>query len=592
MWSRARKQLAALWQLTTPYFLTNDRAVLRFDSLFKWSIAERWIGCSLLILIIAIELGQVWLAVLLNHWNAQFYDALQSKDLGAFWRQLIVFSLIATAFVVTSVYQLYLNQWLQIRWRRWLTALYLGRWLEHGTHYRMRLRGDAADNPDQREDLALFIGRTLSLCLGVLSAVTTLISFGVILWGISSRVPLEFQGHTIAFSGYLVWIAAAFSLLASLGAHFIGRALTSLEFNRQRYEADLRFALVHLRENSEQVALLQGEAAENRMLQDRLSSVVTNWCAIMRRQKTLTFFTAGYNQVAVVLPFLIMAPHYFAGAILLGTLTQTAGAFGQVQSSLSLFVNSYAALAEWMAIVNRLSGFEDQIELAKETACGGAALQGNRVPCLLSLRDVSLTTPAGRPLLTSVSFDVKAGEAILLRGPSGTGKTTLSPAIIGIWPYFSGRIDIRPGARLLALPQKPYIPLGSLRTGLTYPADDRAVPEYELRKALEKVGLKAGLPSLETSARWSDILSLGEQQRVAIARALLAKPDVVLLDEATSALEEGAEARLIRVLKTELPSAAIISIGHRASLVALHDRVIDLGSVGGRAVLAAVSGCC
>ena len=404
--------------------------------------------------------------------------------------------------------------------------------------------------------------------------------------------PLELDGHTIAVSGYLLWIAAAFSLLASFGAHFIGRALTSLDFNRQRYEADLRFALVHLRENSEQVALSRGEVAENRLLQSRVSSVVTNWYAIMRRQKALTFFTAGYNQIAVVLPFLIMAPHYFAGTILLGTLTQTAGAFGQVQSSLSFFVNSYSGLAEWMAVVNRLSGFESQIELAKGTARDGAALESNPVPCLLSLRDVSLTTPAGRPLLTSVSFDARAGEAVLLRGPSGAGKTTLLRTMMGIWPYSSGRITIRSGVRLLALPQKPYIPLGSLREVLAYPAGEHAVPEDKIWQALDGVGLKALVPSLNTAARWSDILSLGEQQRLAIARAILAKPDLILLDEATSALDEAAEARLLGKLKAEQPSAAIVSIGHRPSLIPLHDRVVDLAIAdeGRPGVLAMASG--
>jgi putative ATP-binding cassette transporter len=578
MWSYARKQFGAVWKLTIPYFSSKDRHVLSFGPLRGWTIAERWIGGALLLAVIAIELGQVWLAVLLNNWNAQFYDALQTKNLTAFWHQLSIFSIIAAAFIIASVYQLYLNQWLQIRWRRWLTDRYLARWLDGGTHYRMRLKGDAADNPDQRiaEDLAMFISRTLTLSIGALSALTTLASFSVILWGISARVPLSIAGHSIE-AGYLVWIAAAFSFVASVGAHLIGRLLVGLDFNRQRYEAELRFALVHLRENSEQVALLGGEPVEFNLLHGRFSNIVSNWYAIMRRQKALTFFTAGYDQIAVVLPFLIIAPHYFAGAILLGTLTQTAGAFGQVQSAFSFLVNSYPDLAEWMAVVDRLSGFEAQIDVAKTTAAQtGATVHNGGATGVLNLHDVSVTTPAGAPLMTCINLDLKAGEAILLTGPSGSGKTTLLRTICGFWPYSTGDIWLRRAARRLAVPQKPYLPLGSLRAALAYPASVHDQPEDEILKVLRGVGLGHLQFSLDFVARWSDILSVGEQQRVAIARAILARPDVLFLDEATSALDEPAEARLLRRLRAELPDAGIVSIGHRTSLAALHDRSIDL----------------
>lgn len=579
MWKDTRSRMSAIWQLTAPYFLSKDRGTIRFGR-FKFSLAERWIGGSLLFVVLAIEFGQVGLSVLLNNWNAEFYNALQTKDVSAFWHQLAIFSIIAAAFIISSVYQLYLNQWLQIRWRRWMTERYIHRWLADSTHYRMRLRGETADNPDQRiaEDIALYIGRTLSLGVGFLSSVTSLISFSIILWGISAEVPLQIGGYHIGAHGYLVWLAAAFALIASLGAHFIGRTLAHLNFSRQRREADLRFALVHLRENSEQVALLRGENAEFDILQRRFSDIVTNWHDIMRRQKFLTFFTTGYNQIAVVLPFLIMAPHYFAGAIMLGVMTQTAGAFGQVQSSMSFFVNSYTDLAEWIAVVDRLSGFSEQMQLA---STGGnnppiATDAPDGAPSVLSLAGVSLSTPEGKQLLRSVNLDLKPGESVLLMAPSGAGKTTLLRTILGYWPHAEGEVLTKSGARIVALPQKPYFPLGSLQAMLTYPATEDGPSRKEISRVLELVGLNHLEASLDDARRWNNILSVGEQQRVALARAILQRPDILFLDEATSALDETAEAHLLRVLQTELPNAAIISIGHRSSLVPLHDRIVDV----------------
>ncbi len=580
MRSFTRPRLSAIWQLAAPYFFSRDRSVVHVGPL-KWTATERWIGGGLLFAIIAIELGEVGLSLLLNSWNAQFYNALQTKDVTAFWHQLAVFSVIAAAFVISSVYQLYLNQWLQIRWRRWLTDRFIQRWLNDGTHYRMRLRGNAADNPDQRiaEDVARFINSTLALGVGILSSLTSLVSFSIILWGISAKVPLQIAGFHIGAHGYLVWIAAAFALIASLGAHFIGRTLAGLDFSRQRREADLRFALVHLRENSEQVALLRGEDAELNVLRGRFSDIVTNWHDIMRRQKFLTFFTTGYNQIAVVLPFLIMAPHYFAGAIMLGIMTQTAGAFGQVQSAFSFIVNSYTDLAEWIAVTDRLSGFSDQMKLAGSADAhaphaGVSSLETNGGG-LLSLNGVSLSTPDGKKLLNSVTFDLKPGELVLLTAPSGAGKTTLLRAILGYWPHAAGEVRTQTGARLVALPQRPYLPLGSLYSALTYPSTEPSPPE-EAARALDLMGLARLEPSLDDSRRWSEVLSPGEQQRIALARAILLRPDILLLDEATSALDEAAEARAYRVLRAELPDAAIVSIGHRSSLLPLHDRVVHV----------------
>ena len=527
---------------------------------------------------LAAQGAQVALTVWFNYWNALFFDALQNKDLPAFWQQLITFSVIAAAFIVVAVYQLYLNQWLQIRWRRWMTHRYLDDWLDDGVHYRMRLSGDAADNPDQRiaDDVTMFVDQTLTLGVGLLSAVTTLASFSVILWGISSEIQLSILGYILPVPGSLVWIALAFSVAATVGTHLIGRTLIGLNFNKQRFGAEFRFALVRLRENSEQVAMLRGETAERALLSGRFASIVQNWHAIMHRQKMLTFFTSGYNQFAVILPYALLARPFFSGQVALGTVMQTAGAFGQVQTSFSFFVNSYASLAEWKAVVDRLSQFETQMTVARSSAASGVEFDRGRPDAALSVADVHVATPGGTLLLEDANFTVQAGKTLLLTGPSGCGKTTLLRAICGLWPHSRGRIAVAPGARVLVLPQRPYLPLGSLRAALSYPEREQAHSDKEIRIALAKVGLAELVHSVDQIGQWSDILSLGEQQRIGFARALLMRPDILLLDEATSALDEPSEAVLFRALKAELPNAAIVSIGHRSTLAALHHRVIDV----------------
>jgi len=573
--SVVRAQVGAVWQLAAPYFQSNEKSAAHLGLFGTWMVKEGWIGRGLLAAVIAAECAQVCLTVFFNQWNAVFFDALQNKDMPAFWQQLIVFSVIAASFMVIAVYQLYLKQWLQIRWRRWMTHHYLDSWLEDGTHYRMRLTGDAADNPDQRvaDDITMFVDQTLTLGVGLLSAVTTLASFSVILWGISSQVP----SPLIAVPGYLVWIAAAFALVATVGSHLIGRRLIGLNFNQQRLGADFRYGLVRLRENSEQIALMGGEHAERSHLSGRFASIVGNWHEIMRRQKTLTFFTAGYNQIAVILPYLILARPFFAGQIQLGTLMQTAGAFGQVQTSFSFFVTSYASLAEWKAVVDRLSGFEAQTRFARVAAANwGIERSHGHAEAPLSLVDVHVTTPDGTALLQRTNFAAEAGTAVLLTGPSGCGKTTLLRAICGFWPHSRGRVTLAPGARVLVLPQRPYLPLGSLRAALAYPASEHTISHDRIGSALAKVGLADLVTSLDRHDRWSDMLSLGEQQRIGFARALLMKAEVLLLDEATSALDEPSEAALFRMLRAELPNAAIVSIGHRSTLAALHHRTVDL----------------
>jgi vitamin B12/bleomycin/antimicrobial peptide transport system ATP-binding/permease protein len=540
---------------------------------------DRWPGRILLISVIALQLFQVWLNVKFNSWYNTFYTALQNKDWGVFITQLGVFSILAAAFIVTAVYQLYLQQWLQIRWRRWLTDRYLGRWLGQGTHYRMRLKGDQADNPDQRiaDDVRMFINSTLDIGISLLGSIVTLVSFVVILWNLSAATPLMIGSENYNIPGYLVWAALIYAVIGTWVTHLVGRPLVKLNFDQQRYEADFRFSLVRLRENAEEVTLLAGEAAEEERLQDRFSRVVRNWYGIMQRTKRLTFLTAGYSQVAIIFPFLVVSPVYFFGALTLGGLMQIASAFGQVQSALSFFVTAYSSIADWKAVLDRLAGFEASIGWAESLdktaprvefiADGGRALH---------VEELVVGLPSGAEIVRLKDFNVEPGDRVLVTGPSGSGKTSLFRALGGVWPFGAGSIRIPKGESVLVLPQRPYLPLGTLRGALAYPGPETVFPAQVIEEVVEAVGLGDFNDRLDETAYWADKLSGGEQQRLSIARALLQKPQWLFLDEATSALDETAEAELYRLLLERLPKTAIISIGHRSSLVQFHGRFFEL----------------
>ena len=550
-------------RIATPYFRGDDR----------------WPGRILLVSVIALQLFQVWLNVKFNSWYNTFYNALQNKDWNVFIYQLGVFSILAAAFIVTAVYQLYLQQWLQIRWRRWLTKRYLGRWLEQGTHYRMRLKGDQADNPDQRiaDDIRQFISSSLDIGIALLGSIVTLVSFVVILWNLSAATPLMIGSKSFEVPGYLVWAALIYAIIGTWVTHLVGRPLVKLNFDQQRYEADFRFSLVRLRENAEQVTLLSGEEAEEGRLRNRFANVVRNWYGIMHRTKRLTFLTAGYNQVAIIFPFLVVSPVYFFGAMTLGGLMQVASAFGQVQSSLSFFVTAYTNIADWKAVLDRLAGFEASIDWAR-----GLDQTAPRVELIsdggdaLHVEDLAVSVPSGQEIVRVKDLSIELGERVLVTGPSGSGKTSLFRALGGVWPFGEGSIRIPKGANLLVLPQRPYLPLGTLRGALAYPGPENSFTPKEIDEVIDAVGLSDLRDELDVTAYWADKLSGGEQQRLSIARALLQKPDWLFLDEATSALDEPAESELYRLLLTRLPNAAIVSIGHRSSLIQFHDRFFEL----------------
>ncbi len=568
-----RSTLASVWRIAAPYFRSEDK----------------WAGRGLLAAVIAIELTVVFLTVLFNRWNNVFYNALQEHNQAVFTYQIGYFCVLAAFWIGLKVYQLYLNQWLQIRWRRWMTARYLGGWMHDANHYRMQLLGDAADNPDQRiaEDTQRFVEQTLALGIGLLSAVVTLGSFIVILWDLSNEAPLHLFGKDILIPGYLVWGALIYALLGTLLTHLIGRPLVALNFQQQRFEADFRFNLVRTRENAEQIALLRGEPVERSRLLSRFASVVNNWLGIMQRTKKLTAFTATYSQVSVIVPYVLIAPAYFADKIQLGGMMQTVNAFSSVQDALSFFIASYRTLAEWQSVVARLSGFE--------TAIGGAATLATSADTIdiessiggtaIDLRQLLVKLPNGSPLVSADSFSLRGNERTLVTGPSGSGKSTLFRAIAGIWPFGTGSIAIPAKASLMMLPQRPYFPIASLQAAIVYPAEASAYSSDQVTEALISVDLPKLASRIGEEAHWNRMLSLGEQQRLGLARALLHAPQYLFLDEATASLDEASEAALYRLLEERLPATTIVSIGHRSTLEAFHQRNVVMTRDGDRFAL-------
>jgi putative ATP-binding cassette transporter len=557
------KFLRDTWRLIKPY----------------WTSEERFMAWLLLGAVIALTLAMVYMNVQFNYWNNDFYNAIQEKDKASFWRLMGRFTVLATIYIAMAVYAFYLNQMLQIRWRRWLTDSYLNQWLSDRAYYRLQLGGNPADNPDQRiaEDLKIFVDQSLDLALGFLNAVVTLGSFVGILWGLSGPLEIPYNGGRIVISGYMVWAALLYAVVGTWLTHKIGRKLIGLNFNQQRFEADFRFGLVRFRENTEGVALYNGEKDELRSFRARFGNVVDNWWQIMKRQKILNTFVIGYNQAAIIFPFAVAGNRYFAGTLQLGGLMQISSAFGHVQGSLSWFIGAYNTFAIWKATVDRLLGFHEAIENARAEMLSNSGVQQTQdTESDLVIDNVSLALPNGTPLMVSSSATIKRGESWLIRGPSGSGKSTLFRAIAGIWPFGNGRVRMPRNLSRLFLPQRPYLPIGTLRDVIVYPTRDENFSEENARDALTTVGLQHLAGRLDEQQNWSMQLSPGEQQRIAFARALLQKPAWLFLDEATSSLDEDAEQQLYQMLKEKLPQTTIVSIGHRPSLQAFHKRSLEL----------------
>ena len=546
------------WRLVSPYFRSEE-----------WPYA-----IPLLLGAIALTLGAVGLEVLFNEWSRRFYDALEKKDEAAFWREILTFSWLAALFIAAAVTRFIVSPYLRLRWRRWLTGRYLAHWLDGRGYYRIELER-TIDNADQRiaEDLRFLGEYTMQLLLGFISAVATLISFLFILWQLSGPLSLKPIGLDIEVPGYMAIAALLYAIVGTFLANVVGRRLISLNFMKQRYEANFRFGLMRVRENAEGIALYNGEQREMDMLNMRFADVFRNGWRVLFTEAQLTLYQAGYAQMAIIFPYLVTAPRFFAGAITLGVMMQTASAFGQVYTALSFFVNNYTVVAELRAVMDRLKGLGEASDKKPATAI---VVEPQAGADGIGVEAMSLALPNGQTLLQDTTLALTRGASTLIQGTSGSGKSTLFRALAGIWPFGKGRVRMPAGARVLFLPQRPYIPIGTLRDAVKYPDEHSTASDGEIVEALTAARLGHLAARLDEDAHWTNILSGGEQQRLAIARALVFKPDWLFLDEATASLDETMEEAVYSALKQRLPGATIVSIGHRPSLRKWHDRRLDL----------------
>lgn len=569
------KGIGTMTRIADRYFETDSRITLKPWGMSAFSVREQGLARLLVVTLVLINQAQVGISVRLSFFNRDWFNAMQDKDSEKFWSLLYtVFLFWAVIFIVSAVIEYVLQSRLIINWRRWLTARYIGDWLDQGSHYRMALVGNPADNPDQRiaDDVDMFISRTYNFSISLLSSTSSLVSFSIILWTISENFTIP--GTEISVPGFLFWVALLYSGVGTLITHLIGRRLIGLYFNQQKYEANFRFSLARLREYAEQVALLKGEPTERGLLMGRFHDVIRNFLAIVAVRKVLMTFTAFYGQVSPFIPYIVAAPFYFLGKIQLGVLTQTANAFGRVEGSLSYFIDAYASVADYISVVKRLQSFDQSVDAARAQGHDHIGIErrlgtGQDV----HVEGLTLALPHGENI-ASVSLVLHPREHVLITGPSGSGKSTLMRALSGVWPYGQGVITLPEHCDVMLLPQKPYLPQGTLRDAITYPAADGTYPDDEMIAVLKSVGLERMGHALDDDENWAQRLSGGEQQRLSIARALLAKPDLLFLDEATSAMDEDGEAKIYAALKSHLPNATLVSIGHRSTLRAMHDRVI------------------
>ncbi len=563
-------------------------------SLPYFQSGEKWKARLMLATIVALNLLAVYMLVQINDWNRLFYDALQNKNQPVFWEQLGRFTYLAFAYIIIAVYKFYVTQLLEMRWRAWMTDHYVQRWLANQAFYKLELArfatpGDGAtpDNPDQRiqEDVNLFTSYTVSLSMGLLNAVVTLVSFVGILWGLSGAFAFSLGGSSYNIPGFMVWMAVLYCVAGSVITHYIGRPLIALNFRQQRYEADFRHHMVRVREYSESIALDKGEMVERQQIDSRFSNVLSNYLQLLKTQKNLTWFTVGFGQAAVVFPFIVAAPRFFSGAIQLGQLMQIASAFGRVQDSLSWFVDHYDQLAAWRATTDRLTSFETHLleqnrphVLPSGTSDAINIIANNSSD--LTATHLRLALPTGAVLLDGVNLQAGPGDRVLVKGPSGSGKSTLFRALAGIWPFASGALS-RPAqfdSEAMFIPQRPYFPNGRLRDALAYPKPPGDYTDGALRQALNDALLPDLAHRLDEEDAWSQKLSGGEQQRLAIARVLLKQPKWIFADEATSALDEAAEKTLYERLVAQAQKAggALISIAHRPTAAAFHSKRWEL----------------
>lgn len=541
-----------------------------------WQSEEKKKAFFLLACIIALTLGVVYMLVLLNSWNNSFYSALQNYDAQKIFSELIHFSWLAAIYIILAVYSYYLQQTLILNWRQWLTTKFIDIWLQNKTYYNLQMFGKDTDNPDQRisEDVRQFVEMTLSFAIGILKAFCTFVSFVFILYQLSGSLTFNFLGHKWTINGYMLWASLLYSIIGTFLTHLVGRKLVKLNFIQQRYEADFRFSMIRLRESAESVAFYRGEAQEGEVFKSRFKVLLDNFWQLVNKQKQLVFLTSGYSQIAIIFPFVVAMNRYLAKEVSLGGLMQVVSAFGRVQDSLSYFVDMYSSIAQWQAVVMRLTYFgrhmhEVSIEAEKFHVDRFATAEA------VSVQKLNVNLPDGAPLLQNVTFKLAPGHNVLIKGVSGSGKSTILRALAGIWPFVEGKINLPRTEELMFIPQKPYLPLGTLKEALLYPGNKR-LSDNELVYLMDICQIGYLKDKLELTADWSHVLSVGEQQRLAFVRAHIQQPKWLFLDEATSALDEETEAEMYSLLEERLINTTVVSIGHRSTLNKFHELALRL----------------
>ena len=549
-----------VWYLTKSYWQSEEKKKAFF-----------LLGC-----IIALTLGVVYMLVLLNQWNNSFYSALQNYDAKKIFDELIHFSWLAAIYILLAVYSYYLQQTLILNWRRWLTTRFIDIWLQNKTYYNLQMFGKDTDNPDQRisEDVRQFVEMTLSFGIGILKAFCTFASFVVILYNLSGSLSFTFMGKTWTINGYMLWASLLYSVIGTYITHLVGRKLVKINFIQQKYEADFRFSMIRLRESAESVAFYRGEAQEGSVFKQRFKMLLDNFWKLVNKQKQLVFLNSGYSQIAIIFPFVVAMNRYLTKEVTLGGLMQVASAFGRVQDSLSYFVDMYSSIAQWQAVVMRLTYFGRHMHEVSQQA-ERFHVERFAAADAVKVSNMQINLPDGKPLLENITFTLQPGHNVLIKGVSGSGKSTLLRAISGIWPFVDGKIFLPERDKLMFIPQKPYLPLGTLRAALNYPGN-KPIDDTELIYLMDLCQIGYLKDKLDLEADWSHVLSVGEQQRLAFVRAHIQQPQWLFLDEATSALDEDTEATMYSLLQERLQQTTVVSVGHRSTLNKYHELVLRL----------------